>query len=239
MSIALKQKCHAWSAADEHGTQHCLRGCGQKRSVLSSGKPKNRHTRIVQCTVTLHVVRDKEAGEASRLRELKRSREHYRNMNPTAKKRLLAERREQRKNLDVENRKRVSETQRRSYNRRKAKGICASCTKPRETSLFCLEHWFYSVGKAYGFSLKNGGTAELRRKWTAQGGRCAISGEHLTPGENASLDHIVPRARGGASSIENVQWVTKKINAAKYDRTVSEFVDLCRSVVSYADKVTE
>jgi 5-methylcytosine-specific restriction endonuclease McrA len=78
---------------------------------------------------------------------------------------------------------------------------------------------------------KRGG--ELVALWTAQAGRCALTGASLTPGGMASVDHKVPRSRGGAQSIENVQWVLTVANLAKHTMTPEEFVALCRQVVAF------
>lgn len=62
--------------------------------------------------------------------------------------------------------------------------------------------------------------------------RCAISGRELTP-ETASLDHIVPLARGGPHAIENVWVVDHQVNSAKGTLSLDEFVALCRDVVAH------
>lgn len=65
-----------------------------------------------------------------------------------------------------------------------------------------------------------------------QGYRCALSGRTLTP-ETASLDHVVPLARGGEHGIENLWVVDQQINSAKGTMTVEEFQSMCRDVASY------
>lgn len=62
--------------------------------------------------------------------------------------------------------------------------------------------------------------------------RCAISGRELTP-ETASLDHIVPLARGGEHSLANVWIVDHQVNIAKSTMTLDEFVSLCRQVTEH------
>lgn len=58
---------------------------------------------------------------------------------------------------------------------------------------------------------------------------CAISGRELTP-QTASLDHIVPLARGGEHGISNVWVVDHQVNSAKGTMTLEEFVAMCRDV---------
>jgi len=75
----------------------------------------------------------------------------------------------------------------------------------------------------------------VRRLLKSQGYRCAMTGRVLTP-ETAALDHIVPRARGGISTIGNAQVVLAVVNQAKGTMTAEEFIQLCREVVSWTDR---
>ncbi len=67
-----------------------------------------------------------------------------------------------------------------------------------------------------------------------QGGRCIYTGVNLIMGDNATLDHKVPKSRGGSDSIENIQWVTRTINQMKTDMTHEEFVQMCLTVTKRA-----
>src|SRR5499427_7169097 len=49
------------------------------------------------------------------------------------------------------------------------------------------------------------------------GNRCQYTGRLLRPDEG-SLDHVVPRSRGGADSWENLVWSAKDVNQRKADR---------------------
>lgn len=51
--------------------------------------------------------------------------------------------------------------------------------------------------------------------------RCQYTGRELRPDEG-SIDHIVPRARGGENSWENCVWADKKVNHRKGDRLPHE-----------------
>ena len=51
--------------------------------------------------------------------------------------------------------------------------------------------------------------------------RCQYTGRLLGPGEG-SLDHVVPRSRGGANSFENVVLACRKVNGRKANRTPVE-----------------
>lgn len=73
---------------------------------------------------------------------------------------------------------------------------------------------------------------ELLKKLEQQGNRCALSGEPIDD-KNSEIDHIIPVSRGGSSEIENLQWVTRKINRMKHTMTNEEFVEVCRAVIEH------
>lgn len=76
-------------------------------------------------------------------------------------------------------------------------------------------------------------TADLARLWKKQRGHCALTGERLTR-ENAHLDHITAKARGGSDQLKNLRWVTRPVNLAKRDLTDAEFFALCSAVLLQA-----
>jgi 5-methylcytosine-specific restriction endonuclease McrA len=53
------------------------------------------------------------------------------------------------------------------------------------------------------------------------GNRCQYTGRLLRP-EEGSIDHILPRSRGGANSWENCVWASREINARKGNRLPQE-----------------
>jgi 5-methylcytosine-specific restriction endonuclease McrA len=53
------------------------------------------------------------------------------------------------------------------------------------------------------------------------GNRCQYSGKLLHPDEG-SLDHVVPRSRGGTDTWENLVWSAKDVNQRKADRLPHE-----------------
>lgn len=75
--------------------------------------------------------------------------------------------------------------------------------------------------------------ASLARLWLAQGGRCAYTGRRLVPGVNASVDHVVPRARGGRDELANLVWCCAEVNRAKTDLTPADFRALCVEVLAH------
>jgi 5-methylcytosine-specific restriction endonuclease McrA len=53
------------------------------------------------------------------------------------------------------------------------------------------------------------------------GNRCQYTGKVLKPDEG-SLDHVLPRSRGGADTWENLVWSCKDVNTRKGDRLPHE-----------------
>jgi 5-methylcytosine-specific restriction endonuclease McrA len=53
------------------------------------------------------------------------------------------------------------------------------------------------------------------------GNRCQYTGRVLRPNEG-SLDHVVPRSRGGRDAWENLVWSAKEVNQKKADRLPHE-----------------
>ena len=72
---------------------------------------------------------------------------------------------------------------------------------------------------------------QLATLWKQQRGLCAMTGQRLD--RSAQLDHILPKARGGDDSVENLRWTGELVNIAKRDMTDPEFVDLCSSVMRW------
>jgi len=66
--------------------------------------------------------------------------------------------------------------------------------------------------------------------------QCALTGRPLSWNnpQEYEYDHILPVARGGNNTIENLQIVCADANRAKSDLTEDEFLDLCKEVVLHA-----
>jgi len=74
--------------------------------------------------------------------------------------------------------------------------------------------------------------ADLARLWKRQRGRCALTGRRLTR-ENAQLDHITAKARGGSDEIDNLRWLCTEANLALRELSDAEFVALCSDVMRW------
>jgi 5-methylcytosine-specific restriction endonuclease McrA len=61
----------------------------------------------------------------------------------------------------------------------------------------------------------------MKNLWMRDGGQCQYSGRMLRPSE-ASIDHVMPQSRGGATSWENCVLAERRLNSDKGDRTPAE-----------------
>lgn len=73
----------------------------------------------------------------------------------------------------------------------------------------------------------------LAEKWENQGGLCYYTQRPLTLGKNASIEHINPVSRYERDrySPSNVHWVCCDVNLAKRNKTIHEFLSLCKEVL--------
>ncbi len=76
-------------------------------------------------------------------------------------------------------------------------------------------------------------TKMISTLWKTQRGVCSLTGRRLDR-ENAQLDHIIPRKRGGMSTVDNLRWIHRDANYAKRDLLDSELYLLCIEVVKMA-----
>lgn len=97
-------------------------------------------------------------------------------------------------------------------------GSCEICTLKK-----AAKHHFGSV-KHY---------KELMKLFLKQKGICVYTGIPLKLGENASLDHRIPRAKGGKDEIQNLQWIHKAVNTIKGDLDEAEFLAMFREFIEH------
>lgn len=113
---------------------------------------------------------------------------------------------------------------------KEALGVCVTCRKERGTpyGLYCVECKLKADAIEY-----LGQKSMWRSLWdmyVKQGCKCAYTGQAIFIGGNASIDHIIPRSKGGTDTIDNLQWVTWTVNRSKNDMTHEEFVRMCEVI---------
>lgn len=89
--------------------------------------------------------------------------------------------------------------------------------------------------KGFAKEQKRATARQLLKLIRRQGKQCALSGRRITK-RTAELDHKTPWSLTKDDSIENLQWIDAKINAAKGAMSSEEFIAMCRDVVQYQDK---
>ena len=62
---------------------------------------------------------------------------------------------------------------------------------------------------------------------------CNYTGIKLIQGVNASLDHKIPRHRGGSNHINNLHWIDREINRMKGTLTHNEFLKTIQEIYLY------
>lgn len=133
------------------------------------------------------------------------------------------------------NKKRVEN--RAMYHDRLQRGQCPKCHQAAAAGSYCFDHWVQNIGNAHGLGNKNG-IKLLRDIWEEQKGVCAVTGTALVPGGNASIDHNIPKSRGGTNDRSNLRWVLLRVNQLKWDMTHEELLDMCRLIVATASKTS-
>lgn len=112
--------------------------------------------------------------------------------------------------------------------RYREQGLCSCGERPQSVGLACEECWFKARARDCAGSTSQ--WQALRLLLIAQGFCCAYSGKRLELGPDATIDHKVPRSRGGSNDISNLQWVSRRVNSMKTDFTHEEFIAACRII---------
>lgn len=60
-------------------------------------------------------------------------------------------------------------------------------------------------------------------------GICRYCKEHIPFGRRGTVDHIVPKAKGGRENLNNLAWTCKDCNEAKGARDLAEFVEAVKT----------
>ena len=116
---------------------------------------------------------------------------------------------------------------------RKSLGKCATCNNDKAEHLtLCLKCWFEAAAKKHLGSRKR--WVELKDKLENQNHICPRTGRILTPGINASVDHIIPRSldRNLEFDINNVEWTDYNYNLAKNSMSTGEMIRLAEDIIN-------
>jgi len=124
------------------------------------------------------------------------------------------------------------------------KGICTFCGKePQLDSLRTvakqsrLGEVCYLKRKSYDFFGTNKYWEHIRLVLEEQGCKCSYTGQEIVLGENDSLDHVLPKKRfpDKRKDLDNIQWVTRRVNKMKDDMTEDEFLSLVALILNHSE----
>jgi hypothetical protein len=106
-------------------------------------------------------------------------------------------------------------------------GLCSYCDEPRISSCYCKEHLLKDLARTH---LKNRNGFDKLDKLFENQNICPYSGKKLVLGVNTSIDHKIPKSKGGENKIENLQWVYRPVNTMKQDFMEEEFFELIKTI---------
>jgi len=66
--------------------------------------------------------------------------------------------------------------------------------------------------------IKRNSTRETKRHLLRQSTKCSLCGDHITDMKDASVDHIIPKSRGGSDALDNLQIAHRSCNEQKGNR---------------------
>jgi hypothetical protein len=121
---------------------------------------------------------------------------------------------------------------------RKRRGQCRQCNVKRmKTSSYCLYHYMKKIATKTTHDTSIG--PALYKKYLDQHKQCYYTGLPIELGVNASIDHVHCQSRHGfwKSDIRNMVWTTKKLNSAKTDLDLGEFLRICELVAFQATRI--
>lgn len=109
-------------------------------------------------------------------------------------------------------------------------GHCTKgCLKPQlKNSIYCDFHYVRGVlGKAIKPCTMRQTKILLDRFYANN--KCPYTGVILELSVNTNLDHKYPKSRFPElkNDIDNLEWVSKKVNRSKHNLTKKEFLDMC------------
>jgi len=112
---------------------------------------------------------------------------------------------------------------------RKIDGLCSKCGKDKSScGILCEICYFKTVSNRHFKTCKR--WEEIKNLLEEQNMKCPYSNRELVAGVNISLDHKIPKSKGGTDNIDNLQWVFLPINTMKLDMLECEFVQLINEI---------
>lgn len=121
---------------------------------------------------------------------------------------------------------------------------CHSCKGNRSRhTRYCLRCWIRDTVrrtcKVTDKEAKELLTTQLHQKLLQQNFTCVYTGRRLIPGQNMSLDHILPSSLypEGLTELDNLVWCDLTVNVAKNNLLPNQFLVMCKDVVYYKQTI--
>ncbi len=122
----------------------------------------------------------------------------------------------------------IVESGRRKRSNRLAAGLCGRCNLPSVNGRVCENHYLRMTARTHLGTMK--AYDKLYDLFIKQDGICPYTKKKLTLGVDTSLDHIIPKSRGGSKDVSNLQWVYYQVNFMKQDMLDDEFIGLVKTI---------
>jgi 5-methylcytosine-specific restriction endonuclease McrA len=109
-------------------------------------------------------------------------------------------------------------------------GLCTNCGKNKaiDGRVSCQECSLKSVARSVGDRSK---WKELKNLYESQNGICSYFCIPITIGVDASIDHIIPKSKGGTDDISNLQWTHIWANKMKNDDDHNVFLEKLKEII--------
>ena len=108
-------------------------------------------------------------------------------------------------------------------------GVCSRCSKSAMKNR-CKTCWTKDLLRKHGIEVNLWET--LWKKLEDQKFKCFYTGIEIIPEENASLDHVTPKVKGGTNDLSNLVWCDRKINSFKNDNDYQSLMMICQLILS-------
>lgn len=112
--------------------------------------------------------------------------------------------------------------------------LCCICISERlPTSRYCIRCLIWQTVRKYSLDQNSSEVliTQLIDKFYKNEASCFYTDLPLVLGLNASIDHRLPKSKGGTNTIDNLEWVHVSINNLKSGRTEKEFIEVYGSIL--------
>lgn len=66
---------------------------------------------------------------------------------------------------------------------------------------------------------------------------CYLCGDPIIRAADAEIDHVIPLAQGGPTTVENLKWAHRRCNRVKHDMRLGEMLNLFEKILRYQTEI--